>query len=108
MTAGPQGRDGLSREITQVELTSSIGLLNGTVRGGQMESQWDDGGVRPNWWFTVHTSAFLLVLLLALLRYAPPDARGPDVAGDEFSAGRVGNLLEKIVRPGVPHPTGSA
>ncbi len=33
--------------------------------------------------------------------------QGPDAAGDEFSAGRVGHLLEKIIRPGVPHPTGS-
>jgi hypothetical protein len=72
-----------------------------------MESRWDDGRTRPGWWFAAHTAALLLVLLLALLRYAPPDASRPDAPGDEFSAGRVGNLLQKIIRPGVPHPTGS-
>lgn len=71
-----------------------------------MESLQGDGQTRSGWWFAAHTLAFLLMLLLALVRYAPPQARGPDAASDEFSAGRVGSLLEKIIRPGVPHPTG--
>lgn len=72
-----------------------------------MTSQWEDRPTRPGSWFAVQTAAFLRMLLLALLRCVPPDARGPDAARDEFSAGRVGTLLQKIIRPGVPHPTGS-
>ncbi len=72
-----------------------------------MESRCNGGEIRPSRWFAGHTLAFLLMLLLALVRYAPTPARGPDTASDEFSAGRVRNLLEKIIRPGVPHPVGS-
>ncbi len=72
-----------------------------------MESRWDSARSRPGWWFAVHISVFLLVCFVVPLRYAPPEASGPDAAGDEFSAGRVANLLQKIIRPGVPHPTGS-
>jgi peptidase M28-like protein len=73
-----------------------------------METQRDDERGGANRWFAVHVAAFLGLLLLALVRYAPPRVKGPDVAGDVFSAGRVRELLERTIRPGVPHPTGSA
>ena len=71
-----------------------------------MESPRGDGQDRSGWWFAAHVAAFLLMLLLVLLRYAPPRALEPGASGDEFSAGRVSTLLQKIIRPGVPHPTG--
>jgi hypothetical protein len=61
----------------------------------------------PNRWLTVHIVTFLLVLVLALLRFAPPAPKGHDAVTDVFSAGRVRDLLERIIRPGVPHQTGS-
>ena len=73
-----------------------------------METERDEERGGANRWFAVHVGVFLALLLLALVRYAPPRAKGPEVAGDVFSAGRVRELLGRTIRPGVPHPTGSA
>ncbi len=72
-----------------------------------MESQHEDGPNTANRWFAVHLVTLVVLLLLTLLRFAPPRAKGPDVAADVFSAGRVRGSLERIIQPGVPHPTGS-
>ena len=59
-------------------------------------------------WFVPHVVVFSLVVLLALLRYAPTPPKGRDTAPDEFSAGRAFVLLERLIRPGVSHCVGSA
>jgi peptidase M28-like protein len=58
-------------------------------------------------WFILHVVLFLLVGLLALLRYAPVPPEGRDAAPNEFSAGRAHASLERLIRPGVSHCVGS-
>ena len=73
-----------------------------------METQQEDRPIESNRWFIAHLAVSLLVLLVVFLRLNPPAAKSPDAAEDVFSVGRVRNTLERIIRPGVSHATGSA
>ncbi len=51
---------------------------------------------------------FALTLLLVLARHRPPPPRPADAPPGEFSAGRAGEVLHRLVGDGRPHPVGSA
>ncbi len=55
-------------------------------------------------------AVILLVFVFVLVEWSerPPAQKSPDAPAQEFSAGRARQVLEKLVRDGVPHPVGSA
>lgn len=61
----------------------------------------------PRWGLITALALLALALALAVLLSDPPPPKPKDVALDEFSAGRAGDILRTLVGDGSPHPVGS-
>ncbi len=59
-------------------------------------------------WLVITIVAWIVVVVIGYVRYAPPAPRSTVAAGElEFSAERADSILKVLVGDGIPHPAGS-